>query len=829
MVNGPVEGRGSRRWPKRFLYSLLLAAVLVLAACSPAPGAQTGSIQVTVSGLTSGANIQVSGPSGFSSTITASATLENLAPGDYTLVAAPAGEFYVVSERTVEVAVTIGGASSASFAYARAFAFDAAADAALLSLDGSTEFTATLTDLHPDLTDVDVTLTAPAGWDLSLTGPWTGAAASSISTVATDTAAEFGANEFLFSVTGNIQGQALEHNVAVAVDLLPVVTNTSDDVADPQQGSLRYLIEHPRVEGQTITFDPAAAGGSQVIIELQDELVIGQSLNIEGLAEPANWVTLTPATGVTTRLAYVPQNAGGDLYEVTLSRLAFVDGTPPGGADGGAISSHADLTVSDSLFSENGARHGGAIFVAGGSLTATNVRFALNSASDRGGAVYANNATKAELLNSTFTENQASNGGAVMTGSGSPLPSDRVQVLIENSTFEDNHANSGAGAFMNYGNATIIGSHFESNTATSGGGAIRNHYRMTIDDTDIVDNEANQYGGILSDGILSMSNTQVSNNRALSGDGGGIYSGWAGGNYKIDDVDLKTLTIVTSQITGNTAAGNGAGIYNVQVLEITDSTIANNTAHGTKGGGGIFAVAVTPEAAPRNDDTQRGSITAIRSTFSGNDAQNGDGGAIAVEVESGAFSPTFAMLNSTVAGNSAHGNGGGIWVSNPYDGGLGTVGVTGHISFSTIANNESMTGYGGGIGTRYGDMTLRGNIVANNVMHNDTAAESQFDLYSYAGWAVSDGYNWFTVDPTNDLAEATSDTLGQPISLGSLQDNGGPTATMRPPFETLGAELDDVPLAECQDLADDPLTLDQRGLPRPGANTTCTRGAFEQQ
>src|SRR5690554_2034082 len=122
MVNGPVEGRGSRRWPKRFLYFLLLAAVLVLAACSPAPGAQTGSIQVTVSGLTSGANIQVSGPGGYSTAVTASTMLENLAPGDYTLVATPAGEFFVDSERTVEAAVTIGGVSNASFTYARAFA-----------------------------------------------------------------------------------------------------------------------------------------------------------------------------------------------------------------------------------------------------------------------------------------------------------------------------------------------------------------------------------------------------------------------------------------------------------------------------------------------------------------------------------------------------------------------------------------------------------------------------------------------------------------------------------------------------------------------------------
>src|SRR5690606_528094 len=121
-----------------------------------------------------------------------------------------------------------------------------------------------------------------------------------------------------------------------------------------------------------------------------------------------------------------------------ISRLAFADATAPATADGGAIRSHADLTVYDSLFTENGASHGGAIFVAGGSLTATNVVFELNSAAVRGGAVYADNQTRVELLNSTFTENQATNGGAVMTGSGSPLPANRAQVLIDTSSFNSN-------------------------------------------------------------------------------------------------------------------------------------------------------------------------------------------------------------------------------------------------------------------------------------------------------------------------------------------------------------------------------------------------------
>ena len=209
MANGPVKGRGFGRWPKLYLSSLLLAGILLLAACSSPP--PHGSLNVTVAGLTSGADIQVSGPGGFSSNVTTSTTLENLAPGDYTLVAAPTGEYFVSGDRVIDVVITVGATSTATFTYERAFEFTAPSDATLLSLDGNTELTATLAGLHADVTDVDVELTAPSGWGLSVTGPWLDASAGTISTYAMDSSAEFGANEFVFSITGNIQGQALEH------------------------------------------------------------------------------------------------------------------------------------------------------------------------------------------------------------------------------------------------------------------------------------------------------------------------------------------------------------------------------------------------------------------------------------------------------------------------------------------------------------------------------------------------------------------------------------------------------------------------------------------
>jgi hypothetical protein len=86
--------------------------------------------------------------------------------------------------------------------------------------------------------------------------------------------------------------------------------------------------------------------------------------------------------------------------------------------------------------------------------------------------------------------------------------------------------------------------------------------------------------GIFGEGPLIMANTTVTGNTA-AGDGGGIWS--SGG------------TITNSTISGNTAGRNGGGIYRAYSyvlggsffnnLEVIDSTVSGNTA---SSGGGIF-------------------------------------------------------------------------------------------------------------------------------------------------------------------------------------------------------------------------------------------------
>jgi hypothetical protein len=82
---------------RRTLFLATAAALaLVLSACGgAAPGATTGSLRVVVDGLPAGspADVAVTGPAGYASSLTATATLAGLAPGTYAVTAASVGSY----------------------------------------------------------------------------------------------------------------------------------------------------------------------------------------------------------------------------------------------------------------------------------------------------------------------------------------------------------------------------------------------------------------------------------------------------------------------------------------------------------------------------------------------------------------------------------------------------------------------------------------------------------------------------------------------------------------------------------------------------------------
>src|SRR5262249_19830758 len=218
------------------------------------------------------------------------------------------------------------------------------------------------------------------------------------------------------------------------------------------------------------------------------------------------------------------------------------------------------------------------------------------------------------------------------------------------------------------------------------------------------------------------------------------------------------LTVSDSVLTGNMATSKGGGIANFGPLFVTHSTISGNSA---SSGGAIYnfgeailSVSYCTLAGNSADfggaiDINGGMVTVRNSTLAGNSASYDGGGIL------NAFSGMATVSSSTLAGNSATNQGGGI----DDEGGILAV------SNSTFSGNSAAGG--GGI-LNNGAVTCRDSILASN-----TAADGP-DLSGSLG---SQGHN-LVGDITGCNGFDPSDLLNVEPLLGPLQDNGGPTWTM---------------------------------------------------
>ena len=119
---------------------------------------------------------------------------------------------------------------------------------------------------------------------------------------------------------------------------------------------------------------------------------------------------------------------------------------------GGAVSQSSGislLTISNSTFTHNSARSGGALFASSkliiGSSTITNNTADLSSGSS-GGGISINNVGSITLLNSTISNNQTSgDGGGIYVGTG---PEGGINTII-NSTISNNHSRSSSSPQLN--------------------------------------------------------------------------------------------------------------------------------------------------------------------------------------------------------------------------------------------------------------------------------------------------------------------------------------------------------------------------------------------
>jgi uncharacterized repeat protein (TIGR01451 family)/CSLREA domain-containing protein len=412
-----------------------------------------------------------------------------------------------------------------------------------------------------------------------------------------------------------------------------------------------------------------------------------------------------------------------------------------------------------------------------------------------GGAIF--NAEDLTITNVALTDNEADAGGAIYnTGCGCLVP---AEMTMSNSTLTGNLSGYG-GAILSDGTiATITGSDISDNASLAfGGGMLHSGGSVVLTNTTITGNIAPIVGGAAFYYLSSatLTNATVTGNTSTSAHSGGLYF------YAV-----LNLTIEDSLISGNEAAANGGGIKIAYggPITIRDTEISGNTAGSH--GGGLYLYGPESEATLERvrivNNTAAlygGGLTiygmtahVVESQISGNEAATGGG------IYAG-YEATLYLVNSTVANNVATtGSGGGLHIND----------ASAFIDVSTISGNTAPGGAGGNMFLYAADLYMSHSIVANgsaNAGNDLVTSNSNADI------------RWSLIEDTTGATFTGSDNLtGVDPQLGPLQNNGGPTETMKPaptsPVVNSGAPEFTAP------------TNDQRGFPRPVG--IVDRGAVE--
>ncbi|GEM_PF-2062244 len=413
--------------------------------------------------------------------------------------------------------------------------------------------------------------------------------------------------------------------------------------------------------------------------------------------------------------------------------------------DGGGIYNEGTLTVINCKITDNMASYSGGGIANLGTLTVIDSEIADNYADSYGGGIYNNNwkyddeydewyevdGGTLTVTNSIITGNMAYYSGGGIWSEGTVTI---TSCEISKNALSMEYSASGGGGICNYGELTLLDSTITYNIATAGGG-LANHGLLTITGGEIYRNQAYYGGGICSNGEFVLMNGAITENLAYCS-GGGIYN-W------------DVLTVTNSTITGNRAegiydeeydefdGGEGGGIFNGGVLTVTNSTIADNSAYFN--GGGIYNREYYEFEWEDEWDQWHyyyGVAILDNTIVSENSAAYGGygyGGGICNA--GGMLTVTDSEITENalvVCGGSSLG--GGIY-NGWYDDIVGTLLVTG----SKITSNQAT--YGGGI-CNSGELTITSSEISENCVEGCTYYDDEYDEVDEYGGFGGGILNW---------------------------------------------------------------------------------------
>jgi predicted outer membrane repeat protein len=338
---------------------------------------------------------------------------------------------------------------------------------------------------------------------------------------------------------------------------------------------------------------------------------------------------ITLSGGNSTRLFEVT-NTGS----LTLRNIVLSNGVHP--LEGGAILNQGELSLDRvtirSSFTSGASSAGGAISTYG--ILVVNSSLFENNTAPSGGAIYVPATTNLAISDSTLRSNQATGATANGDGLGGAIFMEFPSSLtIHHTRFENNVARIGGGIHNAVSPSAISidqNSVLDGNIASEGsGGAVFSKGTLVVERSAFTNNSATGLGGGIfnQNGSLSVNEAVFQNNS----------SGYTGGG--ISSLSSTSLVVTGTTFEGNFASYRGGGLY----ASLSTSTLNNNTfvrnSAASGGGGGMMVVS--------------GLNNLVNVTFSANTSTTAGAG---IRVDTG----TVNLTNVTFYQNSAP-NGGAIF------------------------------------------------------------------------------------------------------------------------------------------------------------------------
>ncbi len=448
---------------------------------------------------------------------------------------------------------------------------------------------------------------------------------------------------------------------------------------------------------------------------------------------PGIQITLTDLT-----LTNGKNGAGGGIYNngtLTINNSSITKNTADNGG-GGGIFSVGTLTIYNSIITNNTAIGGGGIWSYGpvniyNSIITNNT--ATSSSSSGGGIFYGWNPTNFNIINCTFSDNSAFNGGAI-SNQGNTLN-------IINSSFTNNRALYSASKNIVYGGR---------------GGVVSGYGNFNVTDC-IFKNNTAMFGGVFNvqtNSNLTAANCTFTNNTVTAVDTNGnpivvvTYKVTENFIYEFTQAELQFISgvsqflfttnpvkgisdILTSvhnilgmfSTTSNTVEAAGGAIYMLQGsnLNMINCNLANNTA---AVGGGIC-------------NFGNGTVTIKSTSFVNNPA--GMGGAIYCND----LSP-LDVTYSNFTGNTAYTGGAISYIGQTS--GIGSI----HVNYNTFLGNSASLG-----ALLYDDYNNPSYITMD---YNIIYGAGSYDIFNEMGniGKITAQYNWWGTNSGPDVNMTSS-------------------------------------------------------------------------